>query len=188
MPPLSEFLRRRRWAAVATTALAGVAAVVIVGMAAAKSFTLTVARNGVVTSRSGTTHESIVVNGRGHAVYWLGGDSSRHPECTKAKCWSFWPPVTVTSAHAASKAAAVNGRLGIWKHAGIVQVTLSGHPLYTFSEDTKRAAANGDGVVAFGGTWHVVTAAGTATGTGTPSSPTTTSTTTTSTTTPYPGY
>jgi hypothetical protein len=35
-------------------------------------------------------------------------------------------------------------------------VTLNGHPVYTFLQDGgRRGVATGDGVVAFGGTWHV---------------------------------
>ena len=35
-------------------------------------------------------------------------------------------------------------------------MTLNGHPLYTFSVDKRKDAASGDGIVNFGGTWHVV--------------------------------
>ena len=36
-------------------------------------------------------------------------------------------------------------------------MTLNGHPLYTFEGDGDKAGvANGNGIVAFGGTWHVV--------------------------------
>jgi predicted lipoprotein with Yx(FWY)xxD motif len=37
-------------------------------------------------------------------------------------------------------------------------VTLNGRPLYTFALDKgKKGSAKGEGIVAFGGTWHVVT-------------------------------
>jgi hypothetical protein len=46
--------------------------------------------------------------------------------------------------------------------------------------DTKSHQVHGEGIVGFGGTWHVVKAAGTSSSTGT--------TNTTSTTPTYPGY
>jgi predicted lipoprotein with Yx(FWY)xxD motif len=81
-----------------------------------------------------------------------------------------------------SKAPKVKGRLGTFKRNGIIQVTLGGHPLYTFSNDHQKHHATGEGVNGFGGIWHVIKAAGASA----PSSSTTTSTATS--TSPYPGY
>ena len=44
---------------------------------------------------------------------------------------------------------------------GTNQVTQSGLPLYRFMGDATSGVANGEGINAFGGTWHVVTASGT---------------------------
>ena len=50
-------------------------------------------------------------------------------------------------------------RFEVFKRDGFTQVTLNGHPLYTFEGDGNKAGvANGNGIVAFGGTWHVVVA------------------------------
>ena len=99
------------------------------------------------------------MNKKGFAVYWLRGDSKSHPECTKANdCFKFWPPVTAKSAKALSKAPGISGKLKSWKRDGFTQAVLGGHPIYTFAPDTKKDDATGEGVVAFGGTWHVVTA------------------------------
>jgi predicted lipoprotein with Yx(FWY)xxD motif len=43
---------------------------------------------------------------------------------------------------------------------GKQQVTYGGHPLYFFAKDTKAGDARGEGIVHFGGTWWVVSAAG----------------------------
>lgn len=176
--------------------VAGFATAALVGVAVANTFTLQVAKNASVTNQAGTTKaESIVVTTRGRAVYTLTGDSARHPECTKANsCFSFWPPVTVSSAKALSKAPGIRGKLGVWHRNGFFQVTLAGHPLYRYAADSQRDSAAGEGVNGFGGTWHVVKAAvgGTPTSGGTNNTMTTTSTsttpTTTSTTCLYPGY
>jgi predicted lipoprotein with Yx(FWY)xxD motif len=122
------------------------------------------------------------------AVYTLSGDSARHPECTQANgCFTFWPPVKVASAKSVSRAAGVKGRLGTWRRDGFLQLTLNGHPLYTFSQDRQKDHATGEGLHTFGGTWHVSRAGGASTGsTGSQSQPPmTTGTTTTPT---YPTY
>ena len=139
----------------------GLAVLGLAGLAIAKSFTINVANNATVTNMSTmvTKHESIGVNSKGFAVYWLSGDSKTHPKCTKAnKCFSFWPPVTAASAKALSKAPGISGKLTSWKRNGFVQAVLGGHPIYTFAPDTKKHDATGEGIVGFGGTWHVVTA------------------------------
>jgi predicted lipoprotein with Yx(FWY)xxD motif len=151
----------RRSLVVLVAVIAAAAALAVAGMAAAKSFTLKVAKNATVTDMTTnvTTHEAIATNTKGFAVYWLSGDSKSHPKCTKANgCFKFWPPVTVKSAKDLTKAPGISGKLSSWKRDGFVQAVLGGHPLYTFAPDTKKDDATGQGVVGFGGTWHVVTA------------------------------
>jgi predicted lipoprotein with Yx(FWY)xxD motif len=178
---------------------AGVGGAVLAGVALAKSYTLKIAHNGKVTNQHGaTTHEPIVVSSRGFAVYTLSGDSKRHPECTKAnRCFSFWPPVTVTAAGKPSAQPGIRGKLGIWRRDGFRQVTLGGHPLNTFAPDKHKDWATGEGIVSFGGTWHAVRGSGGmtrgassmgTTTTTTTSSESTTSTTTTTTACAYPPY
>ena len=155
--------RHRRSAATLIAGAAVVAMLAVAAVAIAKTFTLNVAKNATVTNMTTmvTKHETIGVNGKGFAVYWLSGDSKSHPECTKAKgCFKFWPPVTAASAQALSKAPGICGKLTSWKRYGFTQAVLGCHPIYTFSPDTKKHDATGEGIVAFGGTWHVVTASG----------------------------
>jgi predicted lipoprotein with Yx(FWY)xxD motif len=77
------------------------------------------------------------------------------------QCATFWPPLIATGkprAAAGTKAS----MLGTTKRAdGRLQVTYNHHPLYTFAKDTKKGQANGEGVIAFGGQWFVVSPAGT---------------------------
>jgi predicted lipoprotein with Yx(FWY)xxD motif len=178
---------RRVHVAVVIAALAGLASAALVGLAVAKTLTLQTARSASVTNTAGSTKtEGIVVNSKGRAVYTLSGDTPSHPKCTKTGgCFQFWPPVTVSNAKGLSKAAGVKGKLGTFKRNGIIQVTLAGHPLYTYSGDHQKNNATGEGINGFGGIWHVVKDAG-----GSSSSSPTTSTSTTSSTTstnPY-GY
>lgn len=173
-----HFAARSRRLAVPIAALAGVTAAALVGVAVARTFTLQVAKNAKVMSVTGTrTSESIVVNGHARAVYVLTGDSKRHPECTsKNGCFQFWPPVTVSSAKRLSKAPGIRGKLGLWHRNGFLQVTLAGHPVYTYAGDRSKRVATGEGIKTFGGTWHVIKPAGTRSGSTNTSTPATTST------------
>lgn len=153
--------RSPRRAGVLLAATVAAAAIVlmltITAGAAVGSATLTSTRSHL-NGPSGRRTEPIVTNARGVAVYWLGGDSARHPECTAANgCFGFWPPVKLARGARLNRTAAVKGRLGTFRRDGFTQVTLNGHPLYTFSQDAnRRASAGGDGVQSFGGTWHVI--------------------------------
>ena len=54
------------------------------------------------------------------------------------------------------EAAGVTGKLGTVQRKGYRQVTLDGHPVYTFVEDAgRRGKAEGEGIRNFGGVWHV---------------------------------
>jgi predicted lipoprotein with Yx(FWY)xxD motif len=155
--PRLAHVRVRRSAALLAAALAGFAAAALVGIAVAKSFTLRTASNETVTSATGkSVHEGIVVNSHGAAVYTLSGDSARHPKCTKANgCFQFWPPVKVSSGKKLSKAPGIKGKLGVLHRNGLTQVTLGGHPLYTYAGDHRKGTATGEGIDTFGGIWHV---------------------------------
>ena len=81
-------------------------------------------------------------------------------------CLSFWYPVTVskgTTPHATG----VTGKLSTIKRqdTGAIQLTINGHPLYTFRQDSgPGSAAGNDYSDSFGGrsfTWHALTTAGT---------------------------
>jgi predicted lipoprotein with Yx(FWY)xxD motif len=151
-------------AASAAAIVAGLAIFTASGVALAGSFTLGAAKNVKVTNvqnaKQAAKTEGITVNSRGVAVYELLPETIHHPLCTSTMCLQFWPPVTVASAKAKLTAApGVKGKLGIWHRHGFLQVTLAGHPLYTFSVDKgKTGIAMGDLVKGFGGIWHVLPA------------------------------
>jgi predicted lipoprotein with Yx(FWY)xxD motif len=186
--------RGPRSALMVLAAVAGFGTAVLVSVALAKTFTLRIAARAKVASGGTTTQANIVVDSRGRAVYFLTGDSKRHPKCTKANgCFGFWPPVRVSSAKKLSKVRGVKGKLGVWHRDRFFQVTLDGHPLYTFALDHQKRVATGDGIHGFKGTWHVRTPSGAlvrSSGAGNPGTPgtptTTTAPTSTGTTTTYP--
>ena len=135
-------------------ATAGFALAAFVGLALAKSTHAT-----VKTAHNSQLSKTILVSSKGRTVYELSGESRHHFLCTSSACFMFWPPLTVKSAKTKLvKAKGIKGKLGLVHRDGFFQVTLSGRPLYYVSGDTANGQANGQGIVAFGGTWHVVTA------------------------------
>jgi hypothetical protein len=66
--------------------------------------------------------------------------------------------------------AGLTGKLGTIKRSdGSAQATYNGHPLYTFVKDTGPGTDTGNGLNAFGGLWHALTASGSAAPASTPS-------------------
>jgi predicted lipoprotein with Yx(FWY)xxD motif len=118
----------------------------------ASSHTLRVLKSTV----TGYGSDSIIVSSNGHAVYELSGDSSKHPKCDNTGCLSAWPAVTAKQ----PSEKGINGKLGVWHHHGIYQVTLNGHPLYNYAGDSSSGQANGNGQQSFGGTWWVLSSKG----------------------------
>jgi predicted lipoprotein with Yx(FWY)xxD motif len=136
-----------RWRRAVLAAVAGLLAVT--AMAAAQSTTV-----GAGTAKVNGHREPVAVNGRGVTVYELAPESAHHLVCTSAACLTVWPPVKASGR--VTKAPGVAGKLGTVRRRGFTQVTLNGHPLYTFSEDNgHRGEAEGDGINNFGGVWHV---------------------------------
>jgi predicted lipoprotein with Yx(FWY)xxD motif len=138
----------------------------VAGIASAKSGTATV--KSVHNSSLG---ESILANNKGQTLYELSPETSHHLLCTSTACFQFWPPYTV-SKNAKLTSTGVKGKLAKLHRNGFYQVTLNGLPLYRFSLDKHAGQATGQGVVSFGGKWHVVK-------TGAAKSATTTTTSTT---------
>ena len=94
----------------------------------------------------------ILVDVQGHALYTHTDANGQAVACT-GPCVTAWPPLTVA---AKAKVKPVKGVKGLGTTSGTHQVTATGLPLYRFSLDTQAKQAKGDGVNAFGGTWHVV--------------------------------
>jgi predicted lipoprotein with Yx(FWY)xxD motif len=112
----------------------------------------------------------IVVDAHGRTLYALSPETSHHLLCKSSECLSAWPPLTVRSRKTKLKAGpGVHGQLGILRRSnGMLQVTLRGLPVYRFSGDSAKGAANGESLKSFGGTWHVLSATSSATPTPTP--------------------
>jgi predicted lipoprotein with Yx(FWY)xxD motif len=101
----------------------------------------------------------MLVDAHGRTVYLFRKDKGTKSTCNGA-CAQAWPPVTVSGKPTAGTGAKAS-LLGTTKRSdGKTQVTYHGHPLYRFQGDQGRGEANGQGLVAFGAAWFVVSPAG----------------------------
>lgn len=132
------------------------------GAATARAAGAAVVKVQSVQVSTGTSNKShkVLVTASGMPVYLLTGDSSSHPKCTGSQCLSAWPAVT-TKAKRPVLGKGVTGRVGVWHHNHLNQVTLNGHPLYTYAADSA-GSASGQGLKSFGGTWWLLTGSGSA--------------------------
>jgi predicted lipoprotein with Yx(FWY)xxD motif len=98
---------------------------------------------------------SIVIDRGLHTVYVFSKDNGTRSSCYDA-CATRWPPmITETNPFAMDGIDA--SKLGTTERDdGSLQVTYAGHPLYDYLGDTAAAEANGNGIDAFGGRWHVI--------------------------------
>jgi predicted lipoprotein with Yx(FWY)xxD motif len=101
----------------------------------------------------------ILVDGSGRTVYEFANDANGTSACIGA-CAANWPPVAAPSPLPTSLPG-VTGQLGtITRQDGSSQLTVAGHPLYTFAGDSAPGQTNGQGKTLDGGLWTVASAAG----------------------------
>jgi predicted lipoprotein with Yx(FWY)xxD motif len=97
-------------------------------------------------------HKTVLTNTKGLTLYTLSGETNGKFICTGA-CLKAWPPLLV----AAGTTPKGPVKLGTIKRPeGKTQVTFKGAPVYTFSGDSKKGEANGEGIKDVG-VWHAVT-------------------------------
>lgn len=108
----------------------------------------------------------VLTSASGRTLYWFAPDTSNASKCN-GSCAQIWPPVP-GPAHGG---AGVTGKLSTIKRSdGATQATYRGHPLYTYTGDTKPGQNKGNGLDVNGGIWHEVTASGSAASGAKPSS------------------
>jgi predicted lipoprotein with Yx(FWY)xxD motif len=97
-------------------------------------------------------HKTVLTNTKGLTLYTLSGEKNGRFICT-GSCTKTWPPLLV----AAGTTPKGPVKLGTIKRPeGKTQVTFKGAPVYTFSGDSKKGEANGEGLKDVG-VWHAVT-------------------------------
>jgi predicted lipoprotein with Yx(FWY)xxD motif len=149
------------------------------GSATPSSTSTTAASSGsgssaaTVTVVSKGTVGAVLSNGQGLTLYRYTPDTPGVSNCTGG-CAVTWPPLVLPAGVTTPVAGTGVTGLGTIKRSdGSLQVTENGMPLYTFTGDSSRTDANGQGL---DGTWFVLKAStsGGAAATATTKAPTTT--------------
>jgi predicted lipoprotein with Yx(FWY)xxD motif len=141
------------------TAMSGTLAI-SVGVAAAHPSTNQRAPS-VASSSGGTTvsarHKDLgtFLVSKGRTLYMFEKDTRNKSHCGSS-CATEWPPLITNGAPQATHGVKA-GLLGTtMRSSGKEQVTYNGHPLYFYSDDSKKGQTHGEGVKAFGAEWYVV--------------------------------
>jgi predicted lipoprotein with Yx(FWY)xxD motif len=95
---------------------------------------------------------TILVNGRGFALYYWARETNGKVKCT-GQCATVWPPVLLPAGAGAPRhVAGVMGTFGVVRRPdGTHQLAFNRHPLYTYQGDKTPAQILCDGVDG----WHV---------------------------------
>ena len=117
------------------------------------------ANTGVVHTAKGPLG-TILVDGKGMTIYRFAPDKPGKSVCN-GSCTTYWPPVKAP-ATVPSSLPGVTGKLGTTtRDDGSKQLTVAGHPLYTYAGDKKPGQATGQNTNINGGLWTVLGADGT---------------------------
>jgi len=139
--------RARNLAALALAAVLAVSAVAVPTALARGAKTVA----GEAHARS--LHATVLTNTKGHTLYTLSGEKKGRFLCTTRSCLATWPPLLVA---AGTKPMGPVNLGTIKRPGGQIQVTYRGAPVYTFSGDSRKGEANGEGLRDVG-VWHAVT-------------------------------
>ena len=114
-----------------------------------------------IETRESARHGTYLTDANGRTLYAFSKDKKGSGEsaCHHA-CASAWPPVTSSQRPAAANDVKPDMIGGFQRKGDGIQITYNGWPLYRFQGDAGKGQATGEGVKAFGGTWHLVTVRG----------------------------
>src|SRR3954454_7927174 len=101
----------------------------------------------------------ILVDSKSRTLYAFGHDKKNKSRCS-GQCAANWPPATSPAKPTVAKGIDKSKLKVIKRGDGSRQLSYNGHPVYRFALDSARGDTNGQGVTAFGGTWHVVSKRG----------------------------
>lgn len=113
----------------------------------------------VAVAKSPELGKAILVDSKGFTLYDFHKDKGTKSACYGA-CAGVWPPLT-TGGSPQAMSGAEAGKLGTAKRSdGTVQVTYAGHPLYTYTADTKPGDAKGNDFSSYGAQWYALLPSG----------------------------
>jgi predicted lipoprotein with Yx(FWY)xxD motif len=101
----------------------------------------------------------IIVDSEGLTLYDFHKDKGTTSACYGG-CAQVWPPLTTEGKPQAGEGAMAS-KLGTTKRSdGTIQVTYAGHPLYTYTADTKPGDVKGNDFSSFGAQWYALLPSG----------------------------
>jgi predicted lipoprotein with Yx(FWY)xxD motif len=113
----------------------------------------------VVTAASAPKLGRIIVDSKGLTLYDFHKDKGTTSACYGG-CAQVWPPLLSEGKPQAGEGAMAS-KLGTTERKdGTLQVTYAGHPLYTYTADTKPGDAKGNDFSSFGGEWYALLPSG----------------------------
>jgi predicted lipoprotein with Yx(FWY)xxD motif len=101
----------------------------------------------------------VIATSGGRTLYMFGADKGHKSSCFGA-CATAWPPLTTGGKPKAGRGVLASKLGTISRGGGVKQVTYNGHPVYRFEGDARARQTNGEGINAFGGIWHALSAKG----------------------------
>jgi predicted lipoprotein with Yx(FWY)xxD motif len=114
-------------------------------------------------STASTSLGTVLVDSQGRTLYLFKADRGTKSACSSA-CASAWPPLRVSGKPTVGGRATAS-KLGTTQRSdGQPEVTYNGHPLYTYTGDSKPGDVNGQGLTAFGAAWFALSPSGSASG------------------------
>ncbi|MFI1093302.1 hypothetical protein [Streptomyces sp. NPDC020917] len=119
-----------------------------------QSVAATSTSSATVSTKSGPLG-TVLVNSKGDTLYLFQADKTSTSTCN-GNCAKQWPPLTTTGTPTAGGGVNSSKLSTTTRSDGTKQVTYNGHPLYTFTGDSKAGQMNGQGLTLFGAKWYVV--------------------------------
>ena len=96
-----------------------------------------------------TNRGKVLATSTGRTLYLDTADGRNKSRCTSANgCASLWPPL-LTKGKPVAGMGVKQSLLGTLKRGAKLQVSYNGHPLYTWTGDSKAGQATGEGVEGF---------------------------------------
>ena len=105
-----------------------------------------------------TSLGTVLTSASGRTLYLFEGDTRTKLGCNGG-CLKAWPPLPA-SGSASAAGGASKSALGTTKRGSSKQVTYDGHPVYTYSGDSKAGQAWGEGLKRSGKLWYAISPSG----------------------------
>jgi len=107
-----------------------------------------------------TSLGTVLTSASGRTLYLFEGDTKTKLGCN-GKCLKDWPPLWA-SGSASAAGGAKSSELGTISRGASRQVTYDGHPVYTYSGDSKAGQVWGEGLKLDGNLWYAISPSGVA--------------------------